>query len=70
MTWFDAINHAMATVSTGGFSTKNASLSYWNAMPLVQYIIIFFMFVAGTNFVLTYFALKGKVRKVVAKRRV
>lgn len=41
MTWFDAINHAMATVSTGGFSTKNASLSYWNAMPLVQYIIIF-----------------------------
>ena len=65
MTWFDAINHAMATVSTGGFSTKNASLSYWNAMPLVQYIIIFFMFVAGTNFVLTYFALKGKVRKVV-----
>ena len=65
MTWFDAINHAMATVSTGGFSTKNASLSYWNAMPLVQYIIIFFMFIAGTNFVLTYFALKGKVRKVV-----
>jgi trk system potassium uptake protein len=65
MTWFDAINHAMATVSTGGFSTKNASLSHWNGMPMVQYIVIFFMFVAGTNFVLTYFALKGKVRKVI-----
>ncbi|MFY7671343.1 TrkH family potassium uptake protein [Tenacibaculum sp. MEBiC06402] len=65
MTWYDAINHAMATVSTGGFSTKNASVAHWNAMPLVQYIIIFFMFVAGTNFVLTYFALKGKVRKVI-----
>ena len=44
MTWFDAINHAMATVSTGGFSTKNASLSYWNAKPMVQYIIIFFIY--------------------------
>ncbi|MDG2444697.1 MAG: potassium transporter TrkG [Flavobacteriaceae bacterium] len=65
MSWFDAINHAMATVSTGGFSTKNNSLSYWNAMPMVQYVVIFFMFVAGTNFVLTYFALKGKVRKVI-----
>ncbi|CAL2093052.1 TrkH family potassium uptake protein [Tenacibaculum sp. 190524A05c] len=65
MTWFDAINHAMATVSTGGFSTKNSSVAFYNSMPLVQYIIIFFMFVAGTNFVLTYFALKGKVRKVI-----
>jgi trk system potassium uptake protein TrkH len=65
MTWFDAINHAMATMSTGGFSTKNSSVAFYNNMPFVQYIIIFFMFVAGTNFVLTYFALKGKVRKVM-----
>ncbi len=65
MSWFDAINHAMSTVSTGGFSTKNNSLSYWNSMPLVQYVIIFFMFVAGTNFVLTYFVLKGKVKNVL-----
>jgi trk system potassium uptake protein TrkH len=64
MTWFDAINHAMATMSTGGFSTKNASLAHYNGMPFVQYIVIAFMFIAGTNFVLTYFALKGKVRKV------
>jgi len=64
MTWFDAINHAMATVSTGGFSTKNASIAHYNHLPLVQYIIIFFMLVAGTNFVLTYFALKGKIQKV------
>lgn len=64
MTWFDAINHAMATMSTGGFSTKNTSLAHYNAMPIVQYIVIFFMFIAGTNFVLSYFAMKGKVRKV------
>ena len=65
MNWFDAINHAMATVSTGGFSTKNASASHWNHMPFIQYIIILFMFIAGTNFVLTYFALKGKFQKVI-----
>ncbi|PKH52787.1 potassium transporter [Tenacibaculum sp. Bg11-29] len=65
MNWFDALNHAMATVSTGGFSTKNASVAHWNGAPMIQYIIIFFMFIAGTNFVLTYFALKGKVRKVI-----
>ena len=65
MNWFDAINHAMATVSTGGFSTKNASVAHWNGAPLIQYIIIFFMFIAGTNFVLTYFALKGRFRKVI-----
>ncbi len=64
MTWFDAINHAMATMSTGGFSTKNSSIAFYNNLPFVQYIIIFFMLIAGTNFVLTYFALKGKIQKV------
>ncbi|MFD1293539.1 TrkH family potassium uptake protein [Lutibacter holmesii] len=64
MTWFDAINHAMATMSTGGFSTKNSSIAYYNNTPLIQYIITAFMFVAGANFVLTYFALKGKIQKV------
>jgi len=65
MTWYDAINHAMATMSTGGFSTKNASIAYWNGMPMIQYIIIAFMFIAGTNFLLSYFALKGKISKVI-----
>ncbi len=65
MGWFDAINHAMSTMSTGGFSTKNASIAAWNDTPVVQYIIITFMIIAGTNFVLTYFAIKGKFRKVM-----
>jgi trk system potassium uptake protein TrkH len=64
MTWFDAINHAMATMSTGGFSTKNASMAYWNHKPIIQYIVIAFMFIAGTNFILTYFALKGRIKKI------
>ncbi|WP_224483614.1 TrkH family potassium uptake protein [Robertkochia aurantiaca] len=65
MNFFDAINHAMSTLSTGGFSTKNASIAYWNDNPLIEYIIILFMFLAGTNFVLSYFAFKGKVQKVI-----
>ncbi len=65
MSFFDAINHSMATLSTGGFSTKNASLAYWNDQPLIQYIVILFMFLAGTNFVLSYFAFKGKVQRII-----
>ncbi len=65
MSFFDAINHALCTLSTGGFSTKNASVAYWNGQPIIQYIIIFFMFLAGTNFVLSYFAFKGKVQKII-----
>ncbi|MBE9489252.1 MAG: TrkH family potassium uptake protein, partial [Bacteroidetes bacterium] len=49
MSCFDAMNHAMATLSTGGFSTKNASIAYWNGQPIIQYIIMVFMFLAGTN---------------------
>ena len=64
MSFFDAINHAMSTLSTGGFSTKNASLAYWNDNPAVQYIVMLFMFLAGTNFVLSYFGFKGNFRKV------
>jgi trk system potassium uptake protein TrkH len=65
MSFFDAINHALCTLSTGGFSTKNASVAYWNDQPIIQYIIILFMFLAGTNFVLSYFAFKGKIQKVI-----
>ncbi|PHR74166.1 MAG: potassium transporter [Lutibacter sp.] len=65
MGWFDAINHAMATLSTGGFSTKNASIAYWNGMPMVQYIITLFMFIAGTNFMITYFIFKGKWQRIL-----
>ena len=65
MSFFDAINHSMCTLSTGGFSTKNASLAHWNDAPLIQYIVMLFMFLAGTNFVLSYFAFKGRVQKII-----
>jgi trk system potassium uptake protein TrkH len=65
MSFFDAINHSMSTLSTGGFSTKNGSLAHWNDQPIIQYIVITFMFLAGTNFVLSYFAFKGKIQKII-----
>lgn len=65
MSFFDAINHSFSTLSTGGFSTKNASMAYWNDQPVIQYIVIAFMFFAGSNFVLSYFAFKGRIQKVL-----
>ncbi len=68
MHWFDAINHAMSTLSTGGFSTKNASIAYWQSKPMVQYIIILFMVLAGTNFVLNFYLLKGQFKKAFSNQ--
>ena len=64
MSVFDAINHSMSTMASGGFSTKNDSLAYWNNNPMIQYIVTLFMFLAGTNFVLIYFGLKGKLERI------
>ena len=64
MSFFDAVNHSMSTMASGGFSTKNNSLAHWNHLPWVHYIIIIFMFLAGTNFVLSYFAFTGKIQKI------
>ena len=53
MSIFDAICNSFTTMATGGFSTKQASIAYWSS-PYIQYVITFFMFVAGVNFSLTY----------------
>lgn len=63
MSYFDAINHSLTTMATGGFSTKQASIAYYTS-PFIQYVIIVFMFLAGTNFTLTYFGLHGKLKRV------
>ena len=64
MSFFDALNNSMSNIASGGFSTKNESIAYWNNIPVIQYIIIFFMFLAGTNFILIYFGLIGKIKKI------
>ena len=63
MNFFDAINHALTTMATGGFSTKNASMMHYD-VPAIQYPIIFFMFLAGTNYTVIYFGLQGKLKRV------
>ncbi len=60
---FDAINHAMATMATGGFSTKNASIAFYDS-PAIHYIITLFMFLAGVNFTMLYFGFTGKVGRI------
>ena len=63
MTFYDAICHSFTTMATGGFSTKQASIAFWPS-PFIQYVIIIFMFLAGTNFTISYLALKGRFRSV------
>ncbi len=59
MGWFDAINHAFSTVSTGGFSTKNASIAYYNSLA-IEIIIMIFMLMSGLHFGLIFATLVGK----------
>ncbi|MDX9872076.1 MAG: TrkH family potassium uptake protein [Clostridia bacterium] len=66
MPLFDSLCHAFGTVATGGFSIKNLSIGYY-ANPLIHWVIIAFMFLAGINFVLYYLALKGKDLRVFWK---
>jgi trk system potassium uptake protein TrkH len=62
MSFFDAVNHSLTTLATGGFSTKNASIAYWDS-PFIHYVVIFFMILAGTNFSLSYCMVTGKYKK-------
>ncbi len=62
MNVFESINHAFSTLATGGFSPKNDSFASYS--PYIHYVTIFFMIVAGTNFTLLYFSLKGNFTKL------
>ncbi|MFC2136486.1 TrkH family potassium uptake protein, partial [Bacteroidota bacterium] len=63
MNLFDAVCHGFTTMATGGFSTKQASIAHFNS-PFIHYVIIVFMFLAGTNFVLHYHWLHRKFKLV------
>jgi trk system potassium uptake protein TrkH len=58
MNLFDAITHSFTTMATGGFSPKNASIAFYTS-PFIHYVIIVFMFFAGVNFTIHYYALHG-----------
>ena len=53
MNWFDSICHSFTTIATSGFSTKSASIGAYSG--IIQWTIIIFMFIAGTNFSLHYY---------------
>jgi len=61
MDWFDAVCHAFATMATGGFSTRNLSIESYNSVYF-DFVIIFFMLLAGINFALHYRVLKGDLK--------
>lgn len=60
MNLFDSLCHSFGTLATGGFSTRTQSIAYYNS-AFIEYVILFFMFLGGTNFTLHYFALHGKI---------
>jgi len=64
MSLFDAINHSFTTMATGGYSTKQLSIAHFNS-PYIEYVISVFMFLAGMNFTLSFFALKLNFKKII-----
>jgi trk system potassium uptake protein TrkH len=66
MSWFDALAHTFTTLSTGGFSTKNASIGYYSFYDnylAIQIIIIFFMIALGVNFTLYPLMFTKKIKE-------
>ena len=63
----DAVCHAMAALSTGGFSTRSAGVSAWNS-PAIEFLLLVFMLLAAVNFALHYRLLRGDWRSWLSNR--
>ena len=63
MRWFDAVNHAMSVCATGGFSTKNASVGFYDS-PLIDWILIAVMFISSLHYGLIYSTFTRKANNV------
>ncbi len=66
MSLFDALCHSFSTLATGGFSTKQASVAYWDS-PAIDYTITLFMIIGGTNFALMYSAVVKRSSRQIFK---
>lgn len=64
MSIFDAVCHSFATTSTGGYSTKQNSIAYWNS-AYIEYVIIIFMLLSSMNFSIYFLCMKGKISKII-----
>ena len=62
--WFDAVTTALTTISTGGFSIRDASIAYYHS-PLINWILVFFMFAASVNFTLLFLMVTRRFRDAV-----
>lgn len=65
MDLFDAVGHAFSTVATGGFSTHDASLGYFND-PVIEMIAIFFMLAGGVTFAAHFAAIRRQTMQPYA----
>ena len=64
MDLFRAVAHAFATIATAGFSTEGRSIEPF--APATQWVITFFMIVAGTNFALMFAAIARRSREAAS----
>lgn len=63
MSLFDGVCHALTTTATGGYSTKQASIAYFNS-AYIEYVVAIFMFLSGVNFTLLFLLfMKGKIKR-------
>ncbi len=62
MNLFESLCHAFGTIATGGFSPRNNSIAGYS--PYIQYVVMIFMFLAGTNFLVHYYLLKREFARV------
>lgn len=60
MSWFDAVNHSMTAVSTGGFSTRTESIGFWES-PAIEVVTIVLMILGTLNFLTAWALVRGKV---------
>ncbi len=67
MDWFDALNHAMSTLATGGFSTKDSSIAWFNS-AYIDFVIIIFMYLAGISFAMHFRLLRGETKSFFNNR--
>lgn len=61
---FDAVCHSFSTTGTGGYSTKQASVAYWNS-PFIEYVIAVFMVLSGVSYSLYFMCLKGRFKHLL-----
>lgn len=69
MNAFDAVCHSFSTIGTGGYSTKQASVAYWDS-PFIEYIIGIFMIISSLNYSLMSSCLQGKFKRLFANSEI